>query len=136
MTVGDMSDPQSFIVHLLRYADLYRTGRHVQRLKNPFPGADHISTLPVLPASTKAYPHGHIEFDYDWGLPKGGWVDDEVIATALEVRQRPRERQGGRSHRRVAPLTGLRWTQGGLDYLLQGMDAKHYELRVRTGGES
>ncbi len=135
MTVGDMSDPASFVVHLYRYADLYRTGCHVQRLKNPFPGAEHISTLPVHPASA-AYPAGHIEFDYEWGAPKGGWVDDEVIAAALALRHQPNERKGGRAHKRVAPLAGAHWVQDGSEYLLQGMASDSYELRVRSDRHS
>jgi hypothetical protein len=129
-TVGDMNDPASFVHQIYRYADLYRTGVHVQCLKNPFPGAEHISTLPVLPATSK-YPDGYLEFVYDWGVPAGGWVDDDVIATALAVRHQPRNRQGGRSHKRVAPLAGVRWTQDGFEYMLQGLTSDSYELRIR-----
>ncbi len=129
-TVGDMNDPTSFLIATYRYADLYRTGRHIQKLKNPFPGADHISTLPVL-APTDDYPGGHIEFSYDWGLPEGGWVEDEVIATALSLRRQPSSRMGGRSHDHVAPLVGTQWKQGGQKYLIMSSAGNQYELRVQ-----
>ena len=131
--VGDLRDPATYVNHLMRYADLYRTGRHVQRHRNPFPGSDHISALPVLAPSTD-YPEGHVEFSYDWGLPEGGWIDHEIITTALEVRRSYRPRTGGRARKRVAPLTGANWVQDGSEFLVQATSREGYELRVRRAG--
>ncbi len=131
--VGDLRDPATYVNHLLRYSDLYRTGRHVQRHRNPFPGSDHISALPVL-APSAGYPDGHVEFRYDWGLPDGGWVEDAVITTALEVRRSYRPRTGARARKRVAPLTGATWIQDGSEFLVQATSRESYELRVRKAG--
>lgn len=131
--VGDLRDPATYVAHLLRYASLYRTGRHVQRHRNPFPGSDHISALPVLEPSAD-YPDGHVEFSYDWGLPQGGWVDDSVISTALEVRRSYRPRTGGRARKRVAPLTGAVWVQDESEFMIQASARESYELRVRKAG--
>jgi hypothetical protein len=131
-TVADLTSARNFIDHMLRYADLYRTGRHIQRLMNPFPGATHLSTLPVLEPTDK-YQHGYVEFVYDWGMPPGGWVDEEIIHAALKARARG-DKQGSRLYGEVGPLNGFTWVSGGFEYMVFSGDSETYEIRVSPVG--
>jgi len=134
-TVADLKAPVQFMRHMLRYADLYATGVHVQRLANPFPGATQVSSLPVLPG-TERYPDGYVEFVYDLGVPAGGWVDPAIIRRALEVRQGQPVRRGVSTRRRVLPLSGSEWIAGGLVFRLAAGNDDTYQIRAQPLPES
>lgn len=129
-TVAQLKDAETYLTQLRRWSTLYLTGTHTTRWANPFEGAPHIAGMPVHPSDKGGT---ELRFEYNVGLTG---IDPALIQAGLDARrQRAAEPvTGGAAHERVAPLSGVKWTQGGMTYWLTSVrDA--YDLRVRGNSE-
>jgi DNA invertase Pin-like site-specific DNA recombinase len=117
-----VSQPYLFVRRILARSQLYTKGTTTFRLKNPFPGAQHISGYPVQQPTTK-YPDGWLRFDYDLGVPDGGWAPEHILQS-LEAQRRNLgafglgRGTGGAVHDTRNPFTGIAWERGDQEFFI------------------
>ena len=129
---GDARDMKGFIAGIEPWLDLYATGVHKVKRENPFIGLDRIGVTPVI--RTSESDSGYIELNYDWGLPEGGWVSNEVLALARNAfGQCSKIGSGATGHLVRKPLLGLvRWTdENSYEWVLDSKVEDQYRLRRR-----
>lgn len=125
-TYADCRNPGEAVETLLRWLDTYRTGKAVVTQVNAFQGQTHIAGH-YLDFEDEDDQFGYLTFEYDWGLPDGGWVDDDVIEAA-KARKVTRDATGGRAHARLGALTGVDWVEEGARLFLTGEGGVFYHL--------
>lgn len=111
-TFADVRRADAKVRSLMRNVTIWRTGRVEVRLPNPYRGAAHIGSLPVVDPNPPKH-GGHVVFTYELDPPEGGWAEPEVLAAVAGRRDARREalgrstnpvpRGGNRRHR---PLSG------------------------------
>lgn len=129
---ADARDMKGFIKGIEQWLDLYATGIHTVKRENPFVGLDRIGVAPVIRTSDSD--PGYIELKFDWGIPEGGWVSEEVIARIRQASgSRSRKGNGGAGHKIRKPLLGLvAWVDdANYEWVLDSHTGPEYRLRKR-----
>jgi hypothetical protein len=77
-----------------------------------------------------------VRFEYDWGLPEGGWATPEVLAAARARCRGNKERRatGGAAHLERKPFAGwVEWSDDTHSFHLSGSSLHYVLLRQRLG---
>ena len=143
-TVDVVAGPDMLYRSMLRWAPLWATGIWHQRLANPFPGVAQLAGYQVHRAPSRKRAGAideYLLFDYNWGLPNGGWAPYDVLLAAVNRLRRQQANIGTRPRGRqpLAPFTNLSYVLGDDEWRLftvSGVNDGKYELRGRQVPES
>jgi len=140
-TVDVVSGPEMLYTGMLRWAPLWATGVWHQRLANPFPGVSQLAGYPIhkAPGKKAGTVEEYLLFDYNWGLPPGGWAPYDVLLAVVNKLRARRANAGTRPRGRqpLAPFTNLSYVRGGDEWrLFTATQTDKYELRGRPVPDS
>lgn len=127
----EVGDPGRLINTLYSALPTYLDGKYPFQHEMPLP---HIDTFHGF-AVNRLHPrdNGYIECELDFGLPKGGWADPELIKAAIARRAPHTNAPAPASRTILKPLAGLiRWSDKSHEYCLLAKDTASYELRRRV----
>jgi hypothetical protein len=129
--IGELGDPKAAARGVWQHLPTYLSGQYVFRQNNTVPGCTEV--LGVHVERENQDDPGHFQFRVPFGIPEGGWHDEETIKLAIRKRLSHRPKEGGKAEtkERIKPLTGLgSYIAGGYEYRLMGDDTT-YQLRRR-----
>ncbi len=133
--IHHLGDPKKAVTILYEHLTLYATGVHYFQHEMPLPNIDVFHGLPIHRFGPND--NGYFQVDLDFGLPEGGWHDDDVIKRAIANRlteKDPRPTYEGRT--KIKPLAGLiRYIDDGWEYCLMANEHRSYELKRRQTTE-
>jgi hypothetical protein len=133
-TIADAGNPSQVIATLLGWTNTLRTGHYESTWRNPFPGVDNISGVPVQPVVEEDdCPHGVLVMPYDIELPTGGWASDQVFDLIEQrISRNKLASPGGSAHKRTSPLSSFfASTDNKVEYALLAGESHTYHLRRR-----
>ena len=133
-TFADIVRADSKLASLVDWIETYATGKVVITHPNAFPGATSFGSLTVEGANSTS--PGVVRFEYDWGLPEGGWAPPEVLEAARARCRGNKERRatGGAVHLERKPFSGwVTWNDDTHSFHLSGSSRHYVLLRQRLG---
>jgi hypothetical protein len=131
-TLSDYATPESIGKRLVETLPTWTSGVIHSAYANPLPNITHYAEYPV-----RLDPDGihRVHFNYEPGVPDGGWADPDTLALAQAVRGGGRgATQPAHTRRKQLPLLGDlgRWNAGGYRHGLLGASSgtrRYYDLR-------
>ena len=129
--LSELGDPKSAARTIWQHLPTYLSGNYTYMQNNTVPGASGVFGVPVHRVNQED--QGHFEFNFPFGIPEGGWHDEETIKLAIKRRLSVRQKSGGKKdpNQKIKPLTGLgSWIVGGKEFRLMA-DDNTYQLRSR-----
>jgi hypothetical protein len=127
----ELGDPKSALRHVWQHLPTYLSGEYLFMQNNTVPGLNSTFGIPVY--RTNQDDLGHFQLKIPFGLPEGGWHDEETIKQAIKRRLSPHQKGGGKKdpNELIKPLSGQgSWVTGGYEYRLM-TDDETYQVRRR-----
>jgi hypothetical protein len=134
-TIADARNPSQAVTTMLGWMEALRTGRYVLTWRNPFPGVDNISGIPVQAVVEKDdCPHGVLAMSYNIELPEGGWADERIFDLIDQrIAQSTMSPDGGYAHKVTGPFSGFfNSTSDGYEHILIAGTKTTYHLKRRA----
>lgn len=127
----DLDDYKSAVRRVWQHLPTYLSGEYVFQRANTVPGLGECLGVPVHRENQND--NGYFQFRIPFGIPDGGWHDENTIKLAIKRRLSNRQKEGGKANpfESIRPLTGLgSYILGGYEYRLMGDDPS-YQVRRR-----
>ncbi len=136
-TVANCSNKLGLVQTWMGWLDLWETGKTEQPWKSPYPNQATHRGFEIRKSERRD--EAYLIIPIDWGLPKGGWVSQDLMNACRsrwsERITRPRPK-GGTNHALRQPLSGLSsWSDEQYDWFLFS-EVPFYVLRRRQTGSS
>lgn len=130
-SLEDLNDYKSAVRHIWQHLPTYLSGEYVSQQANTLPGLVDCLGVPVHRDNHED--NGYFQFRIPFGIPEGGWHDEDLIKLAIKQRLSQRQKVGGKASpfELIKPLTGLgSFIVNGYEYRLMGDDST-YQVRRR-----
>ena len=129
--LADLGDFRSAVRRVWQHLPTYLSGEYVSHRANTVPGLVECLGVPVQ--RDRQGDNGYFQFRIPFGIPEGGWCDEETLKLAIKRRLGKRQKEGGKGNplEFIKPLTGLgSYIIDGYEYRLMGDDTT-YQVRRR-----
>jgi len=130
--LAELGDYKKAVRAVWQHLPTYLSGEYVSHRANTVPGLIECLGVPVQ--RDNQGDNGYFQFRIPFGIPEGGWHNEETIKLAIKKRLGKRQKEGGKGNHLelIKPLAGLgSWIVDGYEYRLMS-DDKTYTVRRRA----